>query len=93
MDGAPFIFVIGQGSDMEQAARIDQELTDHGYAEVQTDRLAACIRKAHELAQSGLVVSIGPTGQLADDVNSSHTEEKQQDPLNLCKLRNSKLSR
>ena len=77
---------------MERAARIDQELTDHGYAEVKTDRLAACIRKAHELAHSGLVVSIGPTGQIADDLNSLNTEAKQQDPQNLCKLRNTKLT-
>ena len=78
---------------MEHAVRIDQELTERGHAEVLTDRLPACVRRAHKLAQSGIVVSIGPTGQLAEDDDEGSSQGKQQDPHSLCKLRNTKLTR
>ena len=91
--GTPFIFRVGQGSEMERAVKLDQELTEYGRGVLLTDTLSVCLKKAAQWAQTGLVVSIGPVGLLEGGADGDKSAEGSGDPEIVCKARNSRLSR
>ena len=78
---------------MEHAIKLDRELTEYGRGVLLTDTLSACLRKAVHLAQTGLVVSVGPVGLLEGDGEGRKQTEGSGDPESVCKARNSRLSR
>lgn len=88
-DGTPFIFRIGQGSEMERAIKMDRDLSQYGKAEVLSDKLSSCLKKATGLARTGLVLSVGPVGRQEKELNESPNN----DPQAICKQRNQQLTR
>ncbi|PFX24720.1 putative E3 ubiquitin-protein ligase HECTD4 [Stylophora pistillata] len=88
-----FIFIVGQGSELERAVKLDQELTEFGRGVLLTDTLSACLKKAAEWAQTGLVVSVGPAALLERGGGQRKPSEGSGDPERVCKARNSRLSR
>ncbi|XP_068681108.1 probable E3 ubiquitin-protein ligase HECTD4 isoform X3 [Montipora foliosa] len=92
-NGTPFIFRVGQGSEMERAIRLDQELTEYGRGVLLTDTRSMCLKIAAQWAQTGLVLSVGPGGLLDEDVVADKSVEASEDPEFVCKARNSRLTR
>ena len=92
-NGTPFIFRVGQGSEMERAIKLDRELTEYGRGVLLTDTLSACLKKAAQWAQTGLVVSVGPVDLLEEGSEGEKSVEGSGDPEIVCKARNSRLSR
>lgn len=93
MNGTPFIFRVGQGSEMERAVKLDRELTEYGRGVLLTDTLSVCLRKAAQWAQTGLVLSVGSVGLLEGGADGEKKVEASGDPDAVCKARNSRLSR
>lgn len=93
ISATPFIFRVGQGSEMERAVKLDRELTEYGRGVLLTDTLSACLKKAAQWAQTGLVLSVGPAGQLNLGVVGEKSLDTSSDPESVCKSRNSRLSR
>lgn len=92
-NGTPFIFRVGQGSEMERAIKLDRELTEYGRGVLLTDTLSVCLKKAAQWAQTGLVVSVGPVDLLEEGSEGEKSVEGSGDPEIVCKARNSRLSR
>lgn len=88
-----FFFVVGHGSELERAVKLDQELTEYGQGVLLTDTLSECLKKAAEWAQKGLVVSIGPAALAEGDGGQGIHLGGSGDPERVCKARNSRLSR
>ena len=78
---------------MERAVKLDRELTEYGRGLLLTDTLSACLKKAAQWAQTGLVLSVGPAGQLNLGVVGEKSLDTSSDPESVCKSRNSRLSR
>ena len=78
---------------MERAVKLDRELTEYGRGVLLTDTLSACLKKAAEWAQTGLVLSVGPVDQLDWGGDGKKLAEGSGDPESVCKARNSRLSR
>jgi hypothetical protein len=87
--GQPFLFQVGLGSQMERAITLNRELSEHGFAEVLTDKMTTCLKQATRLAQSGICVSISSPqdvkGMFAETTTDSHTPEA------VCQERNKNL--
>ncbi|XP_028400510.1 probable E3 ubiquitin-protein ligase HECTD4 [Dendronephthya gigantea] len=87
--GQPFLFQVGLGSQMERAITLNRELTEHGFAEVLTDKMSTCLKQATRLAQSGICVSISSSqdvkGLYAETTGESHP------PETVCQERNKNL--
>lgn len=78
---------------MERAVKLDRELTEYGRGVLLTDTVSVCLKKAAQWAQTGLVLSVGPVGQLNLGVVGEKSLEMSSDPESVCKLRNSHLTR
>lgn len=78
---------------MERAVKLDRELTEYGRGVLLTDTLSVCLKKAAQWAQTGLVLSVGPAGQLNLGVVGGKSLEISSDPESVCKSRNSRLTR
>ena len=71
---------------MERAIKMDRDLSQYGKAEVLSDRLSSCLKKATGLARTGLVLSVG---RQEKELNESPNN----DPQAICKQRNQQLTR
>lgn len=78
---------------MERAVKLDRELTEYGRGVLLTDTVSVCLKKAAQWAQTGLVLSVGPVGQLNLGVVGEKSLETSSDPESVCKLWNSHLTR
>ncbi|XP_043571193.1 probable E3 ubiquitin-protein ligase HECTD4 [Chiloscyllium plagiosum] len=93
-EGRPFR--LGTGANMEKVVKMDRDMTKTGYCEVITEEAVAALRKATKWAQSGLIVSVGPPVEAANqDATSGLTtgDKKKTARTSICREKNAELAR